>query len=117
MFRFLVPLFFLLLSLPGSAAELSPAARRGEAFYHHPFRVSERLPACASCHGDDPLQGGKHVVTGKAIKPLAPAANAERFSDPAKVEKWFGRNCREVVGRECTPAEKGDFIAYLREVR
>ncbi|HJV92459.1 MAG TPA: DUF1924 domain-containing protein [Azonexus sp.] len=51
------------------------------------------------------------------MRPLAVAANAERFSDPAKVEKWFGRNCKEVVGRACTPGEKADFVAFASEVR
>ena len=64
-----------------------------------------------------PARGGSKRVPGKNIRPLAVAANAERFSDPAKVEKWFGRNCKEVVGRACTPAEKADFITYLSEVR
>jgi hypothetical protein len=29
------------------------------------------------------------------------------------VEKWFTRNCRDVLGRECTPAEKADIMAWL----
>ncbi|MBP9654300.1 MAG: DUF1924 domain-containing protein, partial [Rhodocyclaceae bacterium] len=61
---------------------------------------------------ESPLQPGRHAVTGKAIKPLAPRAEAARFSDPAKVEKWFRRNCTEVVGRECSAAEKADFILF-----
>lgn len=75
------------------------------------------MPACTRCHTDNPLNAGQHAVTGKAIRPLAVAANGERFSDPAKVEKWFGRNCKEVVGRACTPGEKADFVAYMSEVR
>ena len=55
--------------------------------------------------------------TGKTIRPLAVAANPERFTDPAKVEKWFGRNCKEVVGRACTPGEKANFVAYMSAVR
>ena len=51
--------------------------------------------------------------TGKAIAPLAPAANAERFADAGKVEKWFRRNCNDVLGRACTPSEKADVLAYL----
>ena len=70
-----------------------------------------------STTADTPVNAGQHAVTGKTIRPLASAANAERFTDPAKVEKWFGRNCKEVVGRACTPAEKADFIAYMSEVR
>jgi len=98
-------------------AGFTASARRGEAFFHQRFGSSEKMPACASCHTDTPLKAGEHVVTGKSIRPLAVAANNERFSDPAKVEKWFGRNCKEVVGRACTPAEKADFVAYLSEVR
>ena len=75
------------------------------------------MPACTSCHTDSPLNPGQHAVTGKAIRPLAVAANGERFSEPAKVEKWFARNCKEVLGRTCTPAEKADFVAYMGGAR
>ena len=44
---------------------------------------------------------------------MAPAANPQRFSDAAKVEKWFKRNCNDVLGRACTAQEKGDVLAYL----
>ena len=94
-----------------------PLAARGGEFYARRFGVSEKMVACAACHTDNPAQPGRHAVTGKDIKPLAPAANAERFSDPAKVEKWFKRNCKEVVGRECSASEKADFIAFLSERR
>lgn len=32
-------------------------------------------------------------------------------------EKWFRRNCTEVVGRECSAAEKADFIVFSTEIR
>ena len=38
--------------------------------------------SCASCHTANPLAAGKHAKTGKAIAPLAPAANPERFTEP-----------------------------------
>ncbi len=95
------------------AASFQPSARRGAEFHAHQFGVSAKLPTCVACHTDDPSKPGRHAVTDKPIKPLAPAANAERFTDAAKVEKWFRRNCTEVVGRECTAAEKADFIAFL----
>jgi hypothetical protein len=98
-------------------AGFTPSAKRGETFYRQRFALNDKMPACTSCHTDSPLNAGQHAVTGKAIKPLAVAANAERFADSAKVEKWFGRNCKEVVGRACTPAEKADFVAYMSEVR
>lgn len=69
--------------------------------------------SCSSCHGQPPLAAGKHASTGKAIDPLAPAANAQAFTDTAKVDKWFRRNCRDVAKRECTPGEKADVMAYL----
>jgi len=73
--------------------------------------------SCASCHTDNPAAAGKHAKTGKIIKALAPSANAERFTDTAKVEKWFKRNCNDVLDRVCTPQEKGDVITYLLTVK
>lgn len=73
--------------------------------------------SCASCHTDRPAAEGKHARTGKAIAPLAPAANADRFADEAKVEKWFRRNCNDVLGRACTAQEKGDVLAWLMSLK
>jgi cytochrome c553 len=85
-------------------------ATRGQAFFttRHGKEWS-----CSTCHGATPTQAGKHAATGKAIGALAPAANAERFTDPAKTEKWFRRNCNDVVGRECSAGEKADLLAWL----
>ena len=69
--------------------------------------------SCASCHTDNPLSPGKHARTGKDIAPLAPGANPQRFTDAAKVEKWFKRNCGDVLNRACTTQEKGDVLEYL----
>lgn len=88
----------------------SLSAARGEQFFKD---THGREWSCASCHGARPLTDGKHAVTGKVISPLAPVANAGRFTDPAKTEKWFKRNCNDVVGRECTATEKGDVLEYL----
>ena len=98
-------------------AGFAPSAKRGETLFRQRFAHNDKMPACTSCHTDSPLNAGQHAVTGKAIRPLAVAANGERFADPAKVEKWFGRNCKEVVGRACTPGEKADFVAFMSEVR
>jgi mono/diheme cytochrome c family protein len=73
--------------------------------------------SCASCHGSAPTQAGRHASTGKPIGALAPAFNPDRFTDPAKVEKWFRRNCNDVMGRECTPAEKADVMAWLMSLK
>ena len=44
---------------------------------------------------------------------MAASASTARYTDPAKTEKWFKRNCKEVLGRECTAREKGDWLAYM----
>ena len=69
--------------------------------------------SCASCHTERPTQAGRHAKTDKAITPLAPAANAERFTDAAKVDKWFRRNCNDTLNRVCSPQEKADVMAWL----
>lgn len=69
--------------------------------------------SCSTCHTAQPAGPGRHAVTGKDIAPMATAANPQRFTDAAKVEKWFRRNCKDVLGRACTAREKGDVLAYL----
>jgi len=87
------------------------SAERGHAFFLAKQRSGD-TPSCSTCHTADPRQMGRTRV-GKAIKPMAVSANPDRFTDLAKVEKWFRRNCNTVLGRECTPTEKGDFIAFM----
>ena len=69
---------------------------------------------CTTCHTDDLRRTGKHATTGKAIEPLAPSANPKRFTDVEHIEKWFGRNCKWTLGRECTPQEKGNVLVMIR---
>ena len=73
--------------------------------------------SCASCHGTPPTTQGKHASTGKSIAPLAPAFNPKAFTDTAKVDKWFRRNCNDVVARECSATEKADVLAYLNALK
>ena len=92
--------------------------RRGEQFYHAKrVHSSGKQINCATCHTDNPKDVGAHAKTHKEIQPLAPVANKERFSDLAKVKKWFKRNCQDVLERACTAQEKGDFIAYLSLIK
>lgn len=95
----------------GTPMRSSPA--RGEAL----FNTRRADWSCASCHTSDPRREGSHVVTGKPIKPMAPAANPNRFTDRAKTDKWFRRNCQDVLGRACTAAEQADVVAYLLSLR
>ena len=69
-------------------------------------------PSCTTCHTKDATAEGKT----RALKPIAPMAvskTPDRFTDSEKVDKWFTRNCQSVLGRACTPVEKGDVITYL----
>jgi hypothetical protein len=69
--------------------------------------------SCASCHGSVLSTAGKHVKTGKVIKAMSPMTNPQRFTDEAKIEKWFYRNCKWTWGRECNVQEKGDILLFL----
>jgi hypothetical protein len=90
------------------------SAERGRLFFQQPHGKDW---SCASCHTDNPAGSGKHAKTAKVIAPLAPAANPERFTNAAKVEKWFRRNCNDVLGRACTAQEKGDALTWLTTMR
>ncbi len=92
------------------------SATRGATLYRteHPGRNGQAV-SCAGCHTANPKQAGRSRV-GKRIEPMATVANPERFTDAAKVEKWFRRNCQDVLQRECSAQEKGDFIAWLSQI-
>ncbi len=85
-------------------------AARGQSFFNSTHGNEWK---CASCHGALPTGKGEHAITHKVIDPLAPAFNAQRFSDLSKADKWFRRNCKDVLARECSAAEKADVLAWL----
>ena len=103
-----------LLSGYQSKAGAPAQAARGQQFFNN---RQGREWSCASCHGATPTGTGKHASTGKPIDALAPAANTQRFTDAAKPEKWFRRNCNDVLARECTAAEKADVLAWLMTLK
>ncbi len=89
------------------------SAARGETLHKKKFAGGKPdTPSCTSCHGSDPRSAGRSP-TGKTIEPVAISVTPTRYTDSAKVEKWFKRNCNEVLGRECTPGEKGDWLSYV----
>lgn len=90
------------------------AVEAGRAFF---TRTHGSAWSCASCHGEVPTAPGRHASTGKAIAPLAPAANPRAFTDAAQVDKWLRRNCRDVLKRECSAGEKADVLAWLGSLR
>ncbi|NOT14048.1 MAG: DUF1924 domain-containing protein [Methylotenera sp.] len=98
------------------------SASEGKSFFYREviqFKGDRQNPgkplACASCHTKNPADFGKHIVTGKKIKPLSPVVNAKRFDDIEHVEKQFTEHCNEIIGSDCTPQEKANYIAFLIE--
>lgn len=90
------------------------SAQRGETLFRTTHGGGKPdTPTCTTCHTEIP-QGRGRTRAGKDIDPIAVSANPTRFTDSAEVEKWFGRNCKSVLGRECTAVEKGDFITFMK---
>ena len=100
-----------------NAAFTSFSAERGATFFKTERMHSDgKKVSCATCHTADPRNQGK-TRANKVIEPMAVVVNPKRFTDAAKVEKWFGRNCKDVLERACTAQEKGDYIQYLLSVK
>jgi hypothetical protein len=93
------------------------SAEDGKAFFNREFTIKGKQVACASCHTTNPANAGKNIVTNKPIKPLAPSANPERFSNLDKVETNFEKHCLDILGKDCTAQEKANYIAYLLTVK
>lgn len=88
-------------------------AARGKALYLSDQTGGKpETPSCTTCHTKDPKKAGQTRV-GKTIAAMAVSVTPDRYTDPEKVAKWFTRNCNNVVGRECTALEKGDFISFM----
>ena len=89
------------------------SATRGQLLFQSTFTTGKpETPSCTSCHTNSPLKAGR-TRAEKEIAPMALSRTTERYSDLKKVEKWFRRNCKSVLGRVCSPLEKGDFITYM----
>lgn len=101
-----------------NAAKADPAfkgfsAERGKALFLGTHSGGKpETPSCTTCHTADLTKQGK-TRAGKPIEPMAASVNPKRYTDPVEVEKWFKRNCSDVLGRECTPIEKGDALTFL----
>lgn len=98
-------------------AGASGSAARGEKlFLAKRTHSNGESVSCTSCHTDNPKAIGK-TRANKLIEPIAPVANKARLTDSEKVEKWFKRNCKDVLERACTDQEKADFIAFMISVK
>lgn len=91
------------------------SAERGRQLWSHSYKYSRGVKqrSCASCHGEDLSKPGKHLRTKKLIKPMSRVSNPLALTDEKKIEKWFKRNCKWTMGRECSRQEKGDVLTYL----
>jgi len=92
------------------------SAAAGEALWAKEFADAKSgdKRSCLTCHTADLAKEGKHARTGKVIEPMAPSANPQRLTEVKKIKKWFVRNCKWTLGRECTAQEKGDLLAFLK---
>lgn len=94
-------------------AGAAPSPRNGQTLFTSRHSGGKPdTPSCTTCHTTNPTKGGQ-ARTGKPIDPMAPRVNSKRFTDTKFVEKWFGRNCNSVLGRDCSAQEKADIISWL----
>lgn len=91
------------------------SAERGKKMWTQNFtqQKSSKQVNCATCHTNNLQQAGAHIRTGKVIEAMSARTNAERFNETKKIKKWFLRNCKWTLGRECTAQEKGDYLTYF----
>lgn len=101
----------------GIDSGFTPSAEEGKKFFNREVGMKGRKVSCASCHTTDPAANGKHIITHKLIRPLAPSVNAKRFTDLEKVEDKFVEHCNDITGSDCTAQEKANFITYLISVK
>ena len=93
------------------------SAAAGREFYlwrrsYGPLDVS-----CSSCHTDNPASEGKHNETNKPIRPLAPSANPDRFTNADKADQAIAKHCKDMYRKDCSPQQKGDFLTFLISVK
>jgi len=106
-----------LLQAYASQGATEVGAEQGKYLWQKTFQPNSEYEerSCASCHTDDLTAPGKHIKTNKLIEPMAPSVNSKRLTDQKKIEKWFKRNCKWTMGRECTAQEKAGFLLYLNK--
>jgi hypothetical protein len=96
-----------------NAAFTGFSAERGATFFAATHTGGEPdTPSCTTCHNTSPLDPGR-TRAGKIIEPMAVSKTPHRYTDAQEVAKWFRRNCKSVLGRECTAVEKGDFLTFM----
>ncbi len=95
----------------GEKVEQPFSAEAGKLFWYK----DNNGRSCTTCHTESLMARGRHERTGKIIEPMAPSVNPERLTKRKKINKWFLRNCKWTIGRECTIKEKGDILLWLSQ--
>jgi len=93
------------------------SATTGKKLWVTEFTVSNQnnKRSCSSCHTANLKNQGKHIKTGKTIKAMAPSVNQQSLSKTRNIKKWFKRNCKWTMGRECTAQEKADLLSFINQ--
>jgi hypothetical protein len=106
-----------LLQLYASQGAAAADAEQGQFLWQKSYQANGEFVErrCASCHTEKLTAPGKHIKTSKLIEPMAPSVNPQRLTDQKKIEKWFKRNCKWTMGRECTAQEKADLLLYINK--
>jgi len=106
-----------LLSEYAAQGASNPTVQQGEQLWSKKFKGAGKFPerSCSACHTTNLKQAGRHVKTKKVIEPMAPSVNAERLSSTRDIKKWFKRNCKWTLGRECTASEKASLLTYIKQ--
>ena len=95
---------------------IRPDAQAGQRLWLDTFIAKDGLErSCTTCHGDNLKQAGRHIRTKKLIKPMAPSVNPDRLTKTRDIKKWFKRNCKWTLGRECTAVEKADLLSFINQ--
>jgi len=96
-----------------AGGEFTAAAGERMWIEEHVSKKDGKKRSCTTCHTKNLKNVGKHKKTGKKIDPLAVSVTKDRLTDRKKINKWFKRNCKWTLGRECNAQEKGDFLMYI----
>jgi len=101
----------LLLEYATQGATVADAAA-GQRLWFNAFHDKR---SCTNGHGEKLKQTGRHVRTKKLIEPMAPSVNPNRLQKAHEIRKWFKRNCKWTLGRECTASEKANLLAFIMQ--
>lgn len=116
--KLIVRAFILIIALTTPPLQATPVSiEEGKRlFFLERTNSAGQKMSCTLCHTNDPKSSGR-TRANKVIEPMAPVVNPSRFADAAKTEKWFLRNCNDVLERACSSQEKESFILFMKSIK